>query len=397
MIHGISGKPGGGKSYEAVVRHIIPVVTKDKRKVVTNLPLDIDRFCDVYGDYCRDLIEVVDGQFHNYGGERPFSKKDHFLQYEDWQNEKGQKVYFFIDECHLAMPSQGTEKELAEFFSMHRHYGFDIMLITQNFRKVNRDIKDMVVNHYRAIKKSMMGQDDKYILKVHDGAVSSRASEVATHERTYEKKYFAFYQSHTKSDSAVEEATSNDIEKWYKHWSIKASVVFFLFGFFIVGKELFADDKPTKPEVSKPHIESIRKTDQIAQVEQVENINGVVSHSVAAAAPVEPQTPQQIEYQRRVKESKSFHPFYKMQLSVSGYSEYTDNGFRIKVIYFSASQNGQHVFTIKNSDLAMAGYDVNVLGDCAVAISYFDYSDYLTCNAPTQSVTMGGEQLASNN
>ena len=116
MINGIQGKPGGGKTYEAVVNHIIPVVTKDKRKVVTNLPLNIEHFCNVYGEYCRDLIEVIDGQFHNYGGERPFSKKDHYLQYEDWVNEKGQKVYFFIDECHLAMGVGATEKELKEFF-----------------------------------------------------------------------------------------------------------------------------------------------------------------------------------------------------------------------------------------------------------------------------------------
>lgn len=387
MIHGISGKPGGGKSYEAVVRHIIPVVTKDKRKVVTNLPLNIDRFCDVYGDFCRDLIEVVDGQFHNYGGERPFSKKDHFLQYEDWQNEKGQKVYFFIDECHLAMPTQGTEKELTEFFSMHRHYGFDIMLITQNFRKVNRDIKDMVVNHYRAIKKSMMGQDDKYILKVHDGAVSSRASEVASHERAYEKKFFPFYQSHTKSDSSVDEASSNDIEKWYKHWSIKASVLFFLFGFYMVGKIFLGDDETQKPIDNKAVVEK--------------GVGDSVDINESVPAPVEEvnyqKSFQQLEYEKRVSESKSFHPYYKIDLAVSGSSEYTDNGFRVKVVYFSATQNGQHVFTITNTDLLMAGYDVQILGDCAVAISYYDYSDYLTCNAPSQSVPMVTEQLALNN
>ena len=115
MIHGISGKTGGGKSYEAVARHIIPVITKQKRKVVTNLPLNIEHFCSVYGDYCKDLIEVVDGQFHNYAGQRPFSKAEHYLQYEDWQNEDGQRVYFFIDECHLALPQGSTEKEVKEF------------------------------------------------------------------------------------------------------------------------------------------------------------------------------------------------------------------------------------------------------------------------------------------
>ena len=392
MIHGISGKPGGGKSYEAVVSHIIPVVTKDRRKVVTNLPLNIDRFCNIYGEFCRDLIEVIDGQFHNYGGEKPFSKREHFLQYEDWQNEKGQRVYFFIDECHLAMPTQGTDKELTEFFSLHRHHGFDIMLITQNFRKINRDIKDMIVNHYRAIKKSMMGQDHKYILKVHDGAVSSNASVVATHEREYEKKFFSFYQSHTKSNSAVDEATSNDIELWYKHWSIKLSVVFFIFGFFIVGSKLSSGDKFIEPE--KDVIKPIPKS-SISN-----NLSSVSSGSPVAASVVTPvvsKTFQQMQFEKRVAESKTYHPYYKMDLSISGSSEYTDNGTRIKVVYFSATQNGQHIFTITNIDLMMAGYDVQILANCAVGISYFDYSDYLTCNAPTQSISLGSEQLTASN
>jgi zona occludens toxin len=387
MIHGISGKPGGGKSYEAVVNHIIPIVTRDKRKVVTNLPLNIDRFCSVYGEFCRDLIVVVDGQFHNYGGERPFSKKDHYLQYENWENEKGQKVYFFIDECHLAMPSSGTEKELAEFFSMHRHYGFDIMLITQNFRKVNRDIKDMIVNHYRAIKKSMMGQDDKYILKVHDGAVSSNQSVVATHEREYEKKYFSFYQSHTKSESSVDEATSNDIELWYKHWSIKASIVFFISGFFILGSK----------------VSSMNEDDEVVELKPVtptssslaENVPVPVSTNqlVSKSAKEKPRTESQIHYENMIKKSKDFHPYYKVDLSVSGSATYTDNGSLVKVVYFSAAQNGQHIFTLKSHDLLMAGYELQILSDCAVYITYYDYADYLTCNKPTQSVSLGGQSL----
>lgn len=387
MIHGISGKPGGGKSYEAVVSHILPIVTKDKRKVVTNLPLNIDRFCAVYGEFCRDLIEVVDGQFHNYGGERPFSKKDHYLQYENWENEKGQKVYFFIDECHLAMPTQGTEKELTEFFSMHRHYGFDIMLITQNFRKVNRDIKDMIVNHYRAIKKSMMGQDHKYILKVHDGASSSNSSVVATHEREYQKKYFAFYQSHTKSKSSVDEATSNDIAKWYSHWSIKLSVVFFIFAGFLLSTALSGQDKKVK---SKPKLQTktiVNATEQGGAVQPL--------RSVPPVAPII-KTKQQIEYEQMVADSKSFHPFYKVKLSISGYAEYIDFNRQVSTHYFSASQNGQHVFGIKTRDLLLAGYDVKVFSECSVRIKYFDFVDYLTCNAPTQSVAIGGEELAAN-
>jgi len=398
MIHGISGKPGGGKSYEAVVSHIIPIVTKDRRKVVTNLPLNVDRFCAVFGEFCRDLIVVVDGEFHNYGGQRPFSKKDHFLQYESWVNDKGQKVYFFIDECHLAMPTQGTEKELTEFFSMHRHYGFDIMLITQNFRKVNRDIKDMIVNHYRAIKKSMMGQDNKYILKVHDGAASSNSSVVATHERVYQKKYFSFYQSHTKSNSSVDEATSNDIEKWYKHWSIKGSLIFVVFGFFIISSTLYGKNNKSKKEgdsIERP-LNQNQKNNSLESLD-LEQVKPNESRSVSPRAPKQ-KSFGQLKYENMIANSANYHPFYKVDLAISGSAEYTDNGFRVKVVYFSAIQNGQHVFTVKNSDLLSAGYDVQVLGDCAVAISYYEYSDYLTCNAPAQAVQLGSDpQLAANN
>jgi len=43
MIYGIVGRPGGGKSYEAVAFQVIPAL-KSGRKVITNLPLQIEHF-----------------------------------------------------------------------------------------------------------------------------------------------------------------------------------------------------------------------------------------------------------------------------------------------------------------------------------------------------------------
>ena len=48
MINGLSGRPGSGKSYEAVIRHIMPALMK-QRKVVTNIPLNVEWFCSVVG------------------------------------------------------------------------------------------------------------------------------------------------------------------------------------------------------------------------------------------------------------------------------------------------------------------------------------------------------------
>lgn len=375
MIHGISGKTGGGKSYEAVVRHIIPTVTEHKRKVVTNLPLNIEHFCAVYGDYCRDLIEVVDGEFHNYGGQRPFSKKEHYLQFEDWKNEAGNRVYFFIDECHLALPQSGTDKEVKQFFDMHRHYGFDIMLITQNFRKVDRDIRDLIANHYRAIKKSMMGQDDKYILKVHDGSSATNATVVATHEREYEKKYFKFYQSHTKSDQSIKEAAPSDIQKWYDNWFVKGSVIFFVVAIFL----MYLGFKK----------QSDKKTQDKAQVTQQNSVGS--GSPVQATAPTLPpeflaqqaEAKKIIEQQKKQEEAEQKkHPFHKVGLHIVGWGEYMELNRLTKNYYLSASQNGQHIFDLSLRDLVLAGYSVVVRSSCVIEITYRKYHDFLTCDAP---------------
>lgn len=375
MIHGISGKTGGGKSYEAVVRHIIPTVTEHKRKVVTNLPLNIDHFCAVYGDYCRDLIEVVDGEFHNYGGQRPFSKKEHYLQFEDWKNEAGNRVYFFIDECHLALPQSGTDKEVKQFFDMHRHYGFDIMLITQNFRKVDRDIRDLIANHYRAIKKSMMGQDDKYILKVHDGSSATNATVVATHEREYEKKYFKFYQSHTKSDQSIKEAAPSDIQKWYDNWFVKGSVIFFVVAIFL----MYLGFKK----------QSDKKTQDKAQVTQQNSVgSGSPVQAIAPTLPPEflaqqAEAKKIIEQQKKEEEAEQKkHPFHKVGLHIVGWGEYMELNRLTKNYYLSASQNGQHIFDLSLRDLVLAGYSVVVRSSCVIEITYRKYHDFLTCDAP---------------
>lgn len=377
MIHGITGKTGGGKSYEAVVRHIIPTITEHKRKVVTNLPLNVDHFCSVFGEYCRELIEVVDGEFHNYGGQRPFSMKEHYLQFKDWQNEQGNRVYFFIDECHLALPKVGCDKEVKQFYDMHRHYGFDIMLITQNFRKVDIDIRDLVANHYRAIKKSIMGQADKYILKVHDGSSASNATVVATHERDYEPKFFKFYQSHTMSDQSVKEAAPSDVKLWYDNWFFKGSIILMLIAFFVLFSAFNSDDE--KNVSVEPEPKPIKKA--IGQAQPPKEVL-LSSAPVEENKPTETKEPKAEEPEVKKKE----HPFYKVALHISGWAEYTNRGKIVKNYYLSASQNGQQVFELSLRDLMLAGYNVVVRSGCMIEISYNSYHDFITCDSPQVGV-----------
>lgn len=387
MINGISGRPGAGKSYECVTRHIIPALN-DKRKIITNIPLQIDWFINVYGVEVTELIEIVDGQYHNYGGKRPFSDAQHFLKYDTWRNEKGQGVYFFIDECHLAMPQGGTDKQLKEYLSMHRHYGHDIMLLTQNFRKVDRDVKDMINTCYFCTKLSMLARDDSYVCKVADGV--NQRSVVNKFIREYEKKFFGAYQSHTKANTAVQEAQTLGVVPWYKRKTTLGSAALLLFGFFIIGGQL-AKDKPDLQAQAAEKLRNINKTEQpLNQPTPIDTQKPLQS----VPAPKQPESPPD----RAKDTNKARHPFDGLQLHLSGYyADYDRRGRYNKVYYFAISRNGQALSELTQVDLQLAGYTVRIYNACAAEISYGDYSAFVLCDTPTQEVRLPAEQLVASN
>lgn len=393
MINGLSGRPGSGKSYEAVVRHILPALQAG-RKVVTNIPLNIDWFCNVIGHECRDLIVQIEGGFHNYGGKRYFSEAEHFLRYADWRNEKNQGVFFVVDECHLCMPKLtkevSTQQELKEYMSMHRHYGHDILLLSQNFRKVDTDIRDMIQNCYFTIKKSFLGQDDKYILKVAEG-VSRNI--VAVHERDYEKKFFPAYQSHTKSVGSVQEATTPDVKIWWKNKFIYGGAVcavLFVMSLMNFFSQRQDHDKKVaeiaeKQKTTAPHVQTTTANQpQIASVQQMQPNQGqrIPPQQKQAPEPVSEEKPEQ----NKPKLKK--HPLDGLYLSVIGASaDYTRTGRYQKLVYIAVSRNGQLLKEISSADLALAGYELRIMNDCMIEIHYEqEYQDFLFCDAPTQEV-----------
>lgn len=379
-INGISGRPGSGKSYEAVIRQIMPALQAG-RKVVTNIPLNVEWFCTYIGEHCRDLIVQIDGGFHNYGGKRYFSDAEHFLRYQEWRNDKNQGVLFVVDECHLSMrrlvatelkPEERQallqqQKELKEYLSMHRHYGHDVILLTQNFRKVDRDIVDMIQTCYFTTKLSFLGKDDEYVCKVADGVTRNI---VTTHRREYDKKYFGAYQSHTKSEGSVQEAESVDIPKWYQQWyNIGAMVMGVLFIFFLYTG---FKEKP-KPE-PKPAQNTVPVQQQVA------------STPLASAQP-SPQSPKAPEKPQEEPEPDLKHPYQGVQMHIVGnYSDF-NRGRLQKVIWISISRNGQILTEITHADLALAGYEYSVLNDCLIDLRHGKFQQYVFCDSPTQAVS----------
>ena len=92
MINLLMGPPGAGKSYEAVVFHILPALLEG-RKVITNLPLQVDAFRE-YG-VSSSLIELKNPTLEN---PKPFSTIEDYGS--DWRGENGIGPLYVIDEGH---------------------------------------------------------------------------------------------------------------------------------------------------------------------------------------------------------------------------------------------------------------------------------------------------------
>jgi len=390
MIYGLVGKPGGGKSYEAVAYHIIPAL-KSGRKVVTNLPLNLEHFSSVFGKEILDLIEIRteakgSNTFQTKGitigsgpKGKPFSSLECYT--DDWRGENNLACLFVIDECHLVLRKGSTPVSINDWFSMHRHLGFDLLLITQNFRKVDNDICDMIELVYYVTKNTMLGTSKTYTKKVKDGL---RGDVVNTEQRTYEKKYFPFYQSHTLSNSAVQEATAADVKGIYSHWTFKGAVILFILALIIAGSLVFKSDEKEK-DLKK----SLEKHKEMqTSLSGVKPLPVVLSVPTSASMATVPNQSKKVAEIDLLKKTTITHPFYKLNFHLSGSYSSDD----LSTVIFAASQNGQKIGYLYLKDFALAGYDVKVLGNCLAELSYQDtFHDFVVCDSPTVGLVAATE------
>lgn len=240
------GPPGAGKSYEAVVFHVLPAL-QSGRKVVTNLPLNVEAF-EAF-DVDPELIDLVHATKDN---SRPFGRVEDYQS--DWRHPvSGIGPLFVIDECHFAMPRGGTAREVEEWYSMHRHEGVDLILMTQSYGKVSKAICDIVQTAIILRKNTNLGSQKSYRREVRDGL--SRSNRLTVDLRRYKAKFFPLYQSYTRGGKAEGEAT--DIRPLWRRWQFYGLGLVVLFvgyqALFGTGFQMFgAADKAPAAKGEKP-------------------------------------------------------------------------------------------------------------------------------------------------
>lgn len=385
------GSSGSGKSYEAVVYHVLPALEKG-RKVITNLPLNLEYFYALNPAY-EGLIEIrrkplpIKGTWQPTHEENAFQleAKENWIKpekmarcfasvwdyYDDWRHPvNGTGALFIVDEAQNVIPVRGTKPEVEEWTALHRHWRQDVYYISQSFRKLNVAIRENVQMVYRFRKKTAWGQPTKYIRKVQDG---TNGEVLNTTERTYESQYFAFYKSHTQSDGVGEESNADDIVPIWQHWSFKGAAILFtiLIIMLLSGKV----KNPLKaPVPTKTPITDIQKQVRDSEISQASK-NQLKTNVTNKRDELNAQENQTIKVDDEPLTNRGIH--------IAGHLKSATK----EVWTFSISQNGQHAYYLDDKALKTAGYKLEVIDDCLILVKYKDKIRSLGCDMPTVSLS----------
>lgn len=385
MINGLEGLPRSGKSYEAVVYHILHAV-QDSRKVITNLPVNVDMFAAIDPAY-RDLIELRTKSQPVLGtwdadrvpafklfedGEKarelntivlgpngqPIIRKRAPLFgqvwdfYTDWKDEKGRGPLFLIDECHIAMPKVGSDPEVEQWMRLHGHFNQDVLLITQGFRRMDQGIAELVAILIKVRKADILGDSDSYIRKVHAGY---RGAVLSTEIRKYKPEMFPLYKSHTQGNS-VAESSASDVSPFlvkfnrFKYVWLAITAAYCVYAFWPAGAPV-AKSQPLPVNVSPGQAHQLKVTATDSTVQQ--------------PAPEPP----------------DLDPFKDQKIHLTGW--FTMGG---QTHYsFVVSSGGQRLFELTQYQIAKAGYTFKALGDCAGLLTFESKVKTVICDAPVMN------------
>ena len=137
MIWLFSGTPGSGKSYHAVYDILQKLRKKKNNRVIANFPLYFKKKSYQDNFYYIDNSDVTIDYLVN------FAKENHHLGIE------GQTLVV-IDEAQILFNSRdwgtNSKKRMAwiKFFSQHRKYGYNFILIAQYDRMIDKQIRSLI-------------------------------------------------------------------------------------------------------------------------------------------------------------------------------------------------------------------------------------------------------------
>lgn len=202
-----TGLMRSGKSYEVVSEVILAAIAAGRR-VVTNVDGISNDLVRAYVAEKQNLSLDVLGEVVHVTNQDVF-KPDFFPYYDDVKGSHTDTIVqpgdlVCIDEAWRFWPDAGVviHKNHKSFFLEHGHFtnektgvACDLVLMIQDMGTLNRFIKRVVAFNFRTHKKVSLGLGSVYSVVMFEGAKQSKATQIGSWVRKYNKEVFPLYSS----------------------------------------------------------------------------------------------------------------------------------------------------------------------------------------------------------
>jgi zona occludens toxin len=190
------GVPRSGKSYDAVKNHILPALKSGRRVYARINGLDADRIAAHLGmesDRVRELLVVV-----GTSEVVPLFRAEQSADGEWTIALEFQNALVVIDEVHdfyVGGTREALDKEVEQFFALHGHYGMDVLVMTQFYKRVHTAIRYRIERKNTFQKLSALGKkgEGMYLETFYQTVAPDRYEKVATSTHTYDQTIWPLY------------------------------------------------------------------------------------------------------------------------------------------------------------------------------------------------------------
>lgn len=209
MVNVYTGTPGSGKSLHCA--NMILFYLKHGKRVICNFPINTDI---IKKKYRKNFFYIPDKDLKpHYLFE--FAKAYHKEMRED-------QTYLIIDEAQRLFPIDRIyelRRAWEEFFQLHRHYGYSIILVTQNLSYINKGIRIQTEYEVKHRKINNYGIGGLILTILHIPLFVALTYWQGTKERIYsdfylyKRKYGKFYNTFSNFDTSYNYPVGDESDK----------------------------------------------------------------------------------------------------------------------------------------------------------------------------------------
>ena len=241
MITFNEGLPGGGKSYDAIVTHILQAVRKGRKVFARLNGLRHDRIADFLqlplADVERLLVHVPSEQVERL---HELVEKDSLV---------------VVDECHEFWPQsfKPLPTHVERFFAEHRHAGLDIVLLSQSFKRLHTALRVRVERKTVFQKLTALGMENKFLATFFHATGPDKFEKVGKATKQYDPAIFPLYDGVKPGTENTEVYKAGGMTVWRTvlPWFVVAVLCLCVGGYFY-GRFFASKPKEAQATTAKP-------------------------------------------------------------------------------------------------------------------------------------------------